>query len=70
MNVYHDEGIKMTIEPFIDEIRAAIEETLAETPDAPETDVVREVVANMIIGEPPAVQSEVRRRFGQQLGNI
>lgn len=54
----------MTVDMFIDEIRDAILETLAEFPDAPEFDVTREVTMNMLLGEPDDIQAEVRKRFG------
>lgn len=53
-----------TLETFIQEIRDAIVETLDENPGAPETDVTREVVENLLLGEDVDVQNEVRRRFG------
>lgn len=53
-----------TLETFIQEIRDAIVETLDENPGAPETDVTREVVENLLLGEDANVRDEVRRRFG------
>lgn len=52
------------IETFIQEIRDAIAETLDENPGAPETDVTREVVENMLLGEDAKTAKAVRRRFG------
>jgi hypothetical protein len=55
---------KTEIEAFIDEIREAIAETLEDWPNAPETDVTREVVQNMLLGEDSATRKVVLERFG------
>lgn len=52
------------LETFIQEIRDAIVETLDENPGAPETDVTREVVENMLLGEDSSTQRKIRERFG------
>ena len=54
----------MTIEQFIDEIRECIAETMSENPNVPETDVTREVVENMLLGEDSDVARAVKSRFG------
>lgn len=52
------------IEKFVQDIRDSIEEVLEENPGAPETDVTREVVENMLLGEDPSTQRKIRKRFG------
>ena len=54
----------MTIEQFIDEIRECIAEAMSENPSAPEPDVTREVVENMLLGEDLRTVRIVKRRFG------
>lgn len=53
-----------TFEALIQDIRDAIAETIDENPNAPETDVTREVVECMILGEDASTQRKVKARFG------
>lgn len=55
------------MESFIQEIRDSIVEVLEENPGAPETDVTREVIENMLLGEDEKTIKIVRRRFGLDL---
>lgn len=52
------------MEKFVQDISDSIAEVLEENPGAPEVDVTREVVENMLLGEDAKVRRAVRKRFG------
>jgi hypothetical protein len=57
------------MEKFVQDIRDSIAEVLEENPGAPETDVTREVVECMLLGEDARTQRAIRQRFGLRLQN-